>query len=141
MKVKKINMFSEHGEPRSISGFDMGDLVGWLHTLTEADWPEMSDSVRALYLTQQFSASLLRRGAVVPQLLRVGAAEDQYRVRWQPAMLNETVKHLTDQLATQLPPTLLTVRWQKEWLALPGRTTGVNTMLPIPAPGYQARHH
>lgn len=119
MAVKKINMFSEHGEPRSISGFDLSDLIGWLDTLTEADWPEMSDSVRALYLTEQFSAALLRRGAVVPQLLRVGPAEEQYRVRWLPAMLNETVKQQTDLVATQLPPTLLTVRWQKDWLALP----------------------
>ncbi len=119
MTVKKINIFSEHGEPRSISDFKMSDLVAWLDTLTEADWPEMSDSVRALYLTHQFSSALLRRGAVVPQLLRVGITEDQYRVRWIPATLNETIKQLTNQLATQLPPTLLTVRWQKDWLALP----------------------
>lgn len=119
MKVKKISMFSEHGEPRSIAGFTMSDLINWLNTLTESDWDEMSDSVRALYLTQQFAAVLLRRGAIVPQLLRVGPTEDQYRVRWLPATLNETIKHLTSQLATQLPPSLLTVRWQKEWLALP----------------------
>ncbi|GAB3897807.1 DEAD/DEAH box helicase [Spirosoma agri] len=119
MKVKKISMFSEHGDPRSIAGFTMSDLTNWLDKLTEADWPEMSDSVRALYLTRQFAAALLRRGAIVPQLLRVGPTEDQYRVRWLPATLNETIKDLTSQLATQIPPTLLTVRWQKEWLALP----------------------
>ncbi|MBN8824980.1 MULTISPECIES: SNF2-related protein [unclassified Spirosoma] len=120
MSVKKINIFSEHGEPRPLSGFKMSDLVGWINTLTEADWPEMSDSVRALYLTHQFSAALLRRGAIVPQLLRVTPGEDQYRVRWIPAMLNEFVKQQTELLASQIPPTLLTVRWQKEWLALPG---------------------
>ncbi len=119
MSVKKINVFSEHGEPRSLNDFKMSDLTNWLNALTEDDWPEMSDSVRALYLTRQFSAALLRRGAVVPQLLRVGPSEDQYRVRWLPATLNETVKDLTNLLATQLPPALLTVRWQKEWLALP----------------------
>ncbi|MBD2699938.1 DEAD/DEAH box helicase [Spirosoma sp. BT702] len=120
MSVKKIGMFSEHGEQRSLRGFKMSDLIGWLSTLTEADWPEMSDSVRGLYLTQQFSAALLRRGAVVPQLLRVAPAEDQYRVRWLPATLNETVKRITNLVATQLPPTLLTIRWQKEYLALSG---------------------
>jgi uncharacterized Zn finger protein/superfamily II DNA or RNA helicase len=120
MSLKKISAFSEHGDQRSLVGFKMSDLVNWLDTLTEADWEEMSDSVRALYLTQQFSTALLRRGAIVPQLLRVGPTEDQYRVRWLPATLNETIKHLTDLLATQLPPTLVTVRWQKEWLALPG---------------------
>ncbi|UFH55351.1 DEAD/DEAH box helicase [Spirosoma sp. KNUC1025] len=119
MSVKKISIFSEHGDQRSLGGFKMSDLASWLGTLTEDNWPEMSDSVRALYLTQQFSAVLLRRGAVVPQLLRVGPTEDQYRVRWLPATLNETVKQLTDLLTTQIPPTLLTVRWQKEWLALP----------------------
>ena len=119
MSVKKISMFTEHGEQRSLSGFKMSDLMGWLETLTEADWPEMSDSVRALYLTHQFSVALLRRGAVVPQLLRVGPTEDQYRIRWLPATLNEAVKQVTDRLLTQIPPTLLTVRWQKEWLALP----------------------
>ena len=120
MSVKKISIFSEHGDQRSLSGFNMSDLINWLNTLTEDNWPEMSDSVRALYLTQQFSVALLRRGAVVPQLLRVGPTEDQYRVRWLPATLNETVRQITDVLTTQIPPTLLTVRWQKEWLALPG---------------------
>ena len=119
MAVTKINIFSEHGDTRSFKDFKMSDLASWLGTLTNADWPEMSDSVRALYLTQQFSAVLLSRGAVVPHLLRVGPNEDQYRVRWLPATLNDTVRKLTDRLATQIPPTLLTVRWQKEWLALP----------------------
>ncbi|WP_080237473.1 DEAD/DEAH box helicase [Spirosoma rigui] len=119
MKLRKINIFSEHGEPRPLKDFSLTDLTGWLDTLTEADWPEMSDSVRALYLTQQFTAVLLRRGAVVPQLLRVGPTEEQYRVRWLPATLNETVRNLTSQLTSQLSPTLLTVRWQKDILALP----------------------
>ena len=119
MSVKKIGIFSEHGDQRSISGFKMSDLVGWISTLTEENWPEMSDSVRALYLIQQFSIALLRRGAVVPQLLRVGPLEDQYRVRWLPATLNETVRQQTNLLITQVAPSLLTVRWQKEWLALP----------------------
>ena len=119
MKVKKISVFSEHGDQRTLAEFSMSAMTQWLSTLTDADWDEMSDSVRALYLTQQFSAVLLRRGAVVPQLLRVGAAEEQYRMRWMPATVNENIRRLTQQLATQLPPTLLTVRWQKEWLALP----------------------
>jgi uncharacterized Zn finger protein/superfamily II DNA or RNA helicase len=119
MGIKKINIFSEHGEPRPLPGLKMSDLAGWVSTLTEADWPEMSDSVRALYLTNQFSDALLRKGAIVPQLLRVGPAEDQYRIRWLPATLNDTVRQLTDWLGTQIPPDILTVRWQKEWLALP----------------------
>ena len=118
MELRKINVFSEHGEPRPLKDLSMSGLSAWLGTMTESDWPEMSDSVRALYLTQQFAAVLLRRGAVVPQLLRVGPTEEQYRVRWLPATLNETVRNLTNQLATQLPPTLLSVRWQKDILAL-----------------------
>ena len=126
MDVKKIGIYSEHGEQRSLPDFTLLDLTTWLDTLTEADFAEMSDSVRALYLAKQFSMALLRRGAVVPQLLRVGSplrgpAEEQYRVRWMPATLNEAVRQQTDLLAAQLPPLLLTVRWQKEWLALAGR--------------------
>ncbi|QJW91820.1 DEAD/DEAH box helicase [Spirosoma taeanense] len=120
MEVKKIGVFTEHGEQRSFADFDLGDLTDWLQTLPEADFAEMSDSVRSLYLTNQFSLALLRRGAVVPQLLRVGPTEEQYRVRWLPATLNEAVRHQTELMAAQLPPLLLTMRWQKEWLALPG---------------------
>ncbi|MFD2573760.1 SNF2-related protein [Spirosoma soli] len=120
MEVKKIGVFTEHGEQRSFADFDLSDLTDWLQTLNEADFAEMSDSVRALYLTNQFSVALLRRGAVVPQLLRVGPTEEQYRVRWLPATLNEAVRYQTELLAAQLPPLLLTMRWQKEWLALPG---------------------
>ncbi|HLL96236.1 MAG TPA: DEAD/DEAH box helicase [Spirosoma sp.] len=119
MDLRKINVFSEHGEPQPLKDFTLSDLTGWLGQLTESDWPEMSDSVRALYLTQQFVLVLLSRGAVVPQLLRVGPTEEQHRVRWLPATLNETVGNLTNQLATQLPPTMLSVRWQKDILALP----------------------
>ncbi|MBC8154428.1 MAG: DEAD/DEAH box helicase [Bacteroidetes bacterium] len=120
IKLRKINVFSEHGEQRSLADFKMTDLTDWLSTLTEADWAEMSDSVRGLYLARQFSAALLRRGAVVPQLLRVSAAEDQYRMRWLPATLNDAVRQQTEILTTQLPPTLLTLRWQKDILAFPG---------------------
>ncbi|MCY7359324.1 MAG: DEAD/DEAH box helicase [Rudanella sp.] len=121
MEIKKIGVYSEHGESKQFADYTLNDLTNWLETLTEADFAEMSDSVRGLYLATQFSVALLRRGAVVPQLLRVGPTEEQYRVRWMPATLNEAVRHQTDLLAAQLPPLLLTVRWQKEWLALPGR--------------------
>ncbi|RYF77089.1 MAG: helicase SNF2, partial [Cytophagaceae bacterium] len=114
LDLRKINIFSEHGEARPLPHFAIADLMGWLGDLTETDWPDMSDSVRALYLTRQFTAALLRRGAVVPQILRVGTEGNQYRVRWLPATLNETIRRLTDALATQLPPELLTVRWQKD---------------------------
>ena len=117
LDLRKINIFSEHGDARPLPQFAIADLMGWLGDLTETDWPDMSDSVRALYLTRQFTAALLRRGAVVPQILRVGTEGNQYRVRWLPATLNETIRRLTDALATQLPPGLLTVRWQKDLLA------------------------
>lgn len=121
MEVKKVGVFSEHGEQRAFADYDISDLTDWLDTLTEADFAEMSDSVRALYLAHQFSNALLRRGAVVPQLLCLGVKEDQYRVRWLPATLNDAVRTQTDLLALQLPPLLLTMRWQKEWLAFTGR--------------------
>lgn len=121
MEIKKVGVFTEHGEQRNFAEYSLPDLVAWLDTMTEANFAEMSDSVRALYLAHQFSAALLRRGAVVPQLLCLGAKEDQYRVRWLPATLNEAVQKQTDLLAAQLPPLLLTLRWQKDWLALPGR--------------------
>lgn len=121
MEIKKIGVYSEHGESRQFADYTLNDLTNWLQALTEADFAEMSDSVRGLYLATQFSGALLRRGAVVPQLLRVGPTEEYYRVRWMPATLNEAVRYQTDLLAAQLPPLLLTVRWQKEWLALPGR--------------------
>ena len=126
MEIKKVGVFTEHGQQRNFADYDLPDLVAWLDTLKEENFAEMSDSVRALYLTYQLSAALLRRGAVVPQLLCLGTKEDQYRVRWMPATLNEAVRKQTDLLSAQLPPLLLTLRWQKEWLAFdsagrPGR--------------------
>ena len=116
LDLRKINIFSEHGDARPLPHFAIADLMGWLADLTDADWPDMSDSVRALYLTRQFTVALLRRGAVVPQLLRIGTDENQYRVRWVPATLNEIVSRQVNLIATQLPPELLTVRWQKDIL-------------------------
>ncbi len=117
LDLRKINIFSEHGDARPLPHFLIADLMGWLADLTDADWADMSDSVRALFLTRQFTAALLRRGAVVPQLLRIGTDENQYRVRWVPATLNEAVRRQVDLIASQLPPDLLTVRWQKDILA------------------------
>ncbi|MBO0931100.1 DEAD/DEAH box helicase [Fibrella aquatilis] len=116
LDLRKINIFSEHGDARPLPHFAIADLMGWLADLTDADWPDMSDSVRALYLTRQFTVALIRRGAIVPQILRIGTDENQYRVRWVPATLNETVRRQVDLIATQLPPELLNVRWQKDIL-------------------------
>ncbi len=54
------------------------------------------------YLTYNFALSLLKQGAFVPELFLI--AENTYRIRWIPALLNPIVKEIFDNLKEILPP-------------------------------------
>lgn len=55
---------------------------------------------------------LLEKGAVVPQIVKLG--DEKYAVRWLPAMLDNEVKLLVESLQKITPPTMLTAKFGKE---------------------------
>ena len=64
-------------------------------------------SIVALFEAFYFSLHLAKNGAIKPQLLAVG--EDQYRIRWLPAVMVKEVSDLFEKIITILPLNLLSV--------------------------------
>lgn len=77
------------------------DLVSRLQQLAEVDLPDLQPEVAAMYHARMCSLHLLAQGAVLPQVFETGKSE--VGLRWLPAILDETVRDLINQLALLLP--------------------------------------
>ena len=84
---------------------DVAGLVQWLAGLPAGRLEHFSAELRGLWLAWRFAEACARHGAFVPQLLSVG--ESQYVVRWLPALNQETVRSVFQQLTAVLPGGLL----------------------------------
>ncbi len=82
-------------------------LVDWLQHFPSSQLPQLSPLLRGLYLTNRFTNKLLEKGGILPQLLRVQLKKEAYFVRWIPALLNEDIARVAEQLKTLLPPEFL----------------------------------
>ncbi len=81
----------------------------WVHfweRLTPADLALCSPKLRSLHLIYQFARQLALRGAFVPQLVEVAHAE--YRIRYVPALLNDAVRAVFEEVRKWMAPGLLT---------------------------------
>ncbi|HTN38686.1 MAG TPA: DEAD/DEAH box helicase [Arachidicoccus sp.] len=63
---------------------------------------DYQSSTATLYHAIHFCFQLLAKGAIVPQILLDG--QDNYVIRWLPAMLSKQVRELTFEFASMLPP-------------------------------------
>jgi uncharacterized Zn finger protein/superfamily II DNA or RNA helicase len=81
-------------------------LSNALATLNEADLPDVQPQLAALYHARMTSLHLLAQGALLPQVFDAG--KQNIGLRWLPAMLDDSVRALINQLAGNLPPGLLT---------------------------------
>ncbi len=84
---------------------NVADLIEWLAGLPAGRLEHFSAELRGLWLAGRFAEACARHGALVPQLL--STSDSQYIVRWLPAMNQETVRTIMQQIATDLPPGLL----------------------------------
>lgn len=86
---------------------DVQKLVDWLQHFPTSQLPQLSPLLRGLYLTNRFANKLLETGGILPQLLRVQLKKEAYFVRWIPALLNEDIARVAEQLKMLLPPEFL----------------------------------
>ncbi|MFO7880013.1 MAG: SNF2-related protein [Bacteroidota bacterium] len=68
--------------------------------------PDYQPSTAALHTTLHLAMQLTAKGAIVPQIVYL--PDNNYAVRWLPAMLSNKVANLCQKLETILPPDLLT---------------------------------
>ncbi len=81
---------------------DFEQLIRALSAIEAKNLLNYSPSVIALQTIYSFSLGLLERGAIVPQLFK--RDEKVFKIRWLPAMLNDSVKKIFGQVS-QITPT------------------------------------
>lgn len=77
-----------------------------LGAIESKDLLNFSPSVIALQTIYLFSLNLLLRGAIVPQLFKTD--ENLFKIRWLPALLDDSVKKIFGQVCQITPPDVLT---------------------------------
>lgn len=87
-------------------------LLDWLSKLPLNRLPQYAPSVHALAALRKLALVLLKQGAVIPQILDAG--DDEYRIRWLPAALNENVQTILQSITEALPDNLLEVAVSKK---------------------------
>ncbi|MDR7927178.1 DEAD/DEAH box helicase [Acidithiobacillus thiooxidans] len=87
---------------------DWSALVAALGSLNEADLPDLQPSATHFYHVRMAALQLIAHGAVVPQIFTLPKGE--IALRWLPAVMDEQVRLLLEQLGVFLPQGLL-VYW------------------------------
>ncbi len=98
-----IKVYSENEQTLAFSDFLL------LLSKTESKHLEnYSDSFVALYRIFRFCNILTERGVILPRLMHY--YEDNYKIIWQPALLNHSVKNIFSQLLTWLTDDLVLLK-------------------------------
>ncbi|MFK7983981.1 MAG: SNF2-related protein [Saprospiraceae bacterium] len=80
-------------------------LMAWLEEIPMARLEQLAPCLAGLFLTYFLAEKLAIQSAFIPQLLRVGTK--RYRIRWLPAILNETVRAIYEQVKALTPKNLV----------------------------------
>jgi len=91
---------------------DLHGFVKWLDLIPPNRIEQLSTDLRGLFLTYHLAERLVLQSAYIPQLLRIGAK--RYKIRWLPAILNESVRTIFEQVKVLCPTTLLHYKLGKE---------------------------
>lgn len=97
---------------------NVGVLRKFLHTMTPTQASQSAPQLRTTHLACRLAEELVRRQAIVPQLLQTD--EDQFAVRWVPALLHEQVRQVcTTVQAAMAPGVVVYVDDHDEWEPVP----------------------
>ncbi|WP_291722440.1 DEAD/DEAH box helicase [Bernardetia sp.] len=77
-----------------------GFLLDLFYTLPTTEIKRLSNQLQTLFKIHQFALALLERGAVVPTIF--SNQKNEIFIRWQPAVLNTSVKETLHQIASSL---------------------------------------
>ena len=83
-------------------------LLNWLEEIPPHRYSDLSEALRGLVLSFQLARQLIVKGAFIPQLVSV--RQKSYRMRWIPAMLNERVRTICEEVDSVLPESILFYR-------------------------------
>ena len=80
-------------------------LIDWLEQIPMGRIEQLDAALAGLFLTYYLAEKLAIQNAFTPQLLRVGTK--QYKIRWLPAILNENIKEIYEQIKSLTPKNLV----------------------------------
>ncbi len=83
-------------------------LIDSLSEIKSKDIRNYNDQIIGLYSIYNFVLCILEKGAFIPQLLRI--EEDTFKIRWIPAVIDERVKSILDEIEKIVPPDLVNFR-------------------------------
>ncbi len=87
-------------------------LIAWLEEIPMRRVGHLAPCLGGLFLTYHLAEKLATQSAYIPQLLRVGTK--RYKIRWLPAILNETVREIYDKVKALTPKNLVFYKIGKE---------------------------
>jgi len=87
-------------------------LMAWLEEIPMARLEQLAPCLSGLFLTYYLAEKLAIQNAYIPQLLQVGTK--RYKIRWLPAILNETVREIYDKVKELTPKNLVFYKIGKE---------------------------
>ncbi len=120
LSVSKVRFRLTNGQTKVVkhtSAPPLDFLSQWLEALVPEKLSRYAPAVQAFSLLYRTSLVLLRQGAVVPQIFSIG--DDEYIIYWLPALLNETVKQVTELMAKHMPPESLSLSVKDQPLYFP----------------------
>ena len=114
LQITEFRFSSNEGEIIDYQKVTLEKVKNSLFFADEKYFDRMSDSLRILKVTHQFCLKLLENGAIIPQLLK--SADDEYFIRWLPALNNAEVKSIVASLSYLIPKNLIQFQDKKKTL-------------------------
>ena len=105
--LKKLEVSDKKGKEKPQKNAGLRSLVNVLLGWDTEQLHRTHPGTAALLDVFNFSLTLAKNGAIMPQLLE--AKPGEFRIRWLPAVIVEEVGVLFEKIATRLPPDLLSV--------------------------------
>lgn len=87
---------------------EFDSLYNQLVALPVKSLNNQSDYLIIFHMVMIFSIKLLQQGAFIPEIVEI--ANDTYRLRWLPALLNKEVTAIFSQLLTIIPPEIVKIQ-------------------------------
>jgi len=86
-------------------------IIPFLQSIPAKKLPYHHEKLIALYMMFHFSIKLLEQGAFIPEILSV---KKHFKIRWIPALLNDSVKQVFEKIMEITPPDILKVSGKKK---------------------------
>jgi len=89
---------------------EMDEFVDYLHSHSLADVSIHSPTIAYLSQVYNYTLMILQRDAYIPEIFNI--TEDEYMIRWLPALYEENIRQIHKKLTKKLPQDIITYKNQ-----------------------------